>query len=81
MDELVQARIVLAESAGIEADALKDDVELQLLGIDSVMLINALVRLEGHYGIELSGAQLDVNAGSTLREIAEIVAAARVQVA
>jgi acyl carrier protein len=77
MDEIQEVKRVLAEIADIEPETLQEDVELQLQGIDSLMLINAVVQLEAHFSLELSGSELDLTPASTLRDLTKLITQAR----
>ncbi|MDH3981910.1 MAG: acyl carrier protein [Kiritimatiellaceae bacterium] len=69
INEELKTRI--ADILSIEADGLSMDVPLHTLGLDSMRMVELLVFIETHYGIDLMAS------GMQREDIASITALAR----
>jgi acyl carrier protein len=67
----------LSEESGVPVESLDESRPLAELGIDSMTMIAALVRIEGEQGLEFVSADLELTAESTAEDLAALIERAR----
>jgi acyl carrier protein len=79
MDNTIYVRVVeaLVGTAGIAADALSPEVELQSLGLDSLAMLEVGLGLEKEFGVEIDDSE--VAKAQTVADLVEVVQTARAQ--
>lgn len=67
----------LSEESGVPVESLDESRPLAELGVDSLTMIAALVRIEAEQDLELVSADLELTAESTAEDLGALIERAR----